>query len=94
MCNTLCLSFILFISIFFTYFLAEPFDPPQNVTIANVTASSITLLWHPPTEPNGIIVHYTVYYWDNTTVTEKVELNTDKMQIQNTLLCFCFVSCF
>lgn len=50
----------------------EPSDPPQNVTFANVTASSVTLLWHPPTEPNGIIIHYTIYYSDNDTVTEQV----------------------
>uniref|UniRef100_A0A3P9K2Y6 Protein tyrosine phosphatase receptor type Q n=1 Tax=Oryzias latipes TaxID=8090 RepID=A0A3P9K2Y6_ORYLA len=45
-----------------------PFDPPQNVTFENVTASSITLMWLPPTQPNGIIVHYTIYYSDNGTV--------------------------
>uniref|UniRef100_A0A3Q4I1N9 Phosphatidylinositol phosphatase PTPRQ-like n=1 Tax=Neolamprologus brichardi TaxID=32507 RepID=A0A3Q4I1N9_NEOBR len=39
-----------------------PFDPPQNVTIVNADASSVTLMWYPPTEPNGIIVHYTIYY--------------------------------
>ncbi|XP_067445742.1 phosphatidylinositol phosphatase PTPRQ [Thunnus thynnus] len=55
----------------FTTTDAEPFDPPQNVTFANVTASSVTLLWHPPTEPNGIIVRYTIYYSDNNTVTEQ-----------------------
>uniref|UniRef100_A0A3B3UF84 Protein tyrosine phosphatase receptor type Q n=1 Tax=Poecilia latipinna TaxID=48699 RepID=A0A3B3UF84_9TELE len=49
----------------------EPFDPPQNVTVVNVTASSVTLMWQPPTEPNGIIVHYTIYYTDNSTVIEK-----------------------
>lgn len=52
--------------------VSEPFDPPQNVTVVNVTASSVTLMWQPPTEPNGIIVHYTIYYTDNGTVTEKV----------------------
>lgn len=50
----------------------EPFDPPQNVTFTNVTASSVTLLWQPPTEPNGVITHYTIYYSDNNTVTEQV----------------------
>lgn len=54
------------------YLFSEPFDPPQNVTVANVTASSITLLWHPPSEPNGIIVHYSIYYSQNNTVTEQV----------------------
>ncbi|KAA8590153.1 hypothetical protein FQN60_014087 [Etheostoma spectabile] len=50
---------------------AEPFDPPRNVTFGNVTTSSVTLLWHPPAEPNGIIVHYTIYYSDNNTVAEQ-----------------------
>ncbi|XP_022610349.1 phosphatidylinositol phosphatase PTPRQ [Seriola dumerili] len=59
------------IYISFTTRDAEPFDAPQNVTVANVTASSITLLWHPPTEPNGIIVHYTIYYSDNITLTKQ-----------------------
>uniref|UniRef100_A0A3B5QTL2 Protein tyrosine phosphatase receptor type Q n=1 Tax=Xiphophorus maculatus TaxID=8083 RepID=A0A3B5QTL2_XIPMA len=53
------------ISISFSTTEAEPFDPPQNVTVVNVTTSSVTLMWQPPTEPNGIIVHYTIYYTDN-----------------------------
>ncbi|KAK1887415.1 Phosphatidylinositol phosphatase PTPRQ [Dissostichus eleginoides] len=59
------------IYISFTTTDAEPFDPPQNVTFANVTASSVTLLWHPPTEPNGLIVHYSIYYSYNDTVAEQ-----------------------
>ncbi|XP_051239471.1 phosphatidylinositol phosphatase PTPRQ [Dicentrarchus labrax] len=59
------------IYISFTTTDAEPFDPPQNVTFVNVTTFSVTLLWHPPTEPNGIIIHYTIYYSDNNTVTEQ-----------------------
>ncbi|XP_076588486.1 phosphatidylinositol phosphatase PTPRQ [Chaetodon auriga] len=59
------------IYISFTTTDAEPFDPPRNVTFANVTTSSVTLLWHPPAEPNGIITHYTIYYSDNNTVTEQ-----------------------
>nr|XP_057932138.1 phosphatidylinositol phosphatase PTPRQ [Doryrhamphus excisus] len=50
---------------------AEPFDPPRNVKFANVTASSVIVLWHPPSEPNGIIVHYSIYYSDNNTVAEQ-----------------------
>ncbi|KAM8751980.1 phosphatidylinositol phosphatase PTPRQ [Acanthopagrus schlegelii] len=61
----------LLIYISFTTTDAEPFDPPQNVTFANVTASSVTLLWQAPTEPNGIITHYSIYYSDNKTVTER-----------------------
>uniref|UniRef100_A0A667YVN6 Protein tyrosine phosphatase receptor type Q n=1 Tax=Myripristis murdjan TaxID=586833 RepID=A0A667YVN6_9TELE len=50
----------------------EPSGPPQNVSFANVTSSSVTLLWHPPSEPNGVIEHYTIYYSDHITVTEQV----------------------
>uniref|UniRef100_A0A3P9JII0 Protein tyrosine phosphatase receptor type Q n=1 Tax=Oryzias latipes TaxID=8090 RepID=A0A3P9JII0_ORYLA len=57
---------------FFCPLLLEPFDPPQNVTFENVTASSVTLMWLPPTQPNGIIVHYTIYYSDNGTVRKQV----------------------
>uniref|UniRef100_A0A8C7PNS5 Protein tyrosine phosphatase receptor type Q n=1 Tax=Oncorhynchus mykiss TaxID=8022 RepID=A0A8C7PNS5_ONCMY len=49
-----------------------PFDPPQNVSLVNLTFSSVTVLWQPPTQPNGILLHYTLYYSDNTTVTEQV----------------------
>ncbi|XP_038872833.1 phosphatidylinositol phosphatase PTPRQ [Salvelinus namaycush] len=48
-----------------------PFDPPQNVSLVNLTSSSVTMLWQPPTQPNGILLHYTLYYSDNTTVTEQ-----------------------
>ncbi|KAK6320139.1 hypothetical protein J4Q44_G00092460 [Coregonus suidteri] len=32
---------------------------------------AVTVLWQPPTQPNGILLHYTLYYSDNTTVTEQ-----------------------
>ncbi|XP_023131150.3 phosphatidylinositol phosphatase PTPRQ isoform X1 [Amphiprion ocellaris] len=62
------------IYITFTTTAAEPSDPPQNVTLVNVTASSVTLMWYPPTEPNGIIVHFTIYYSHNNSVTEQREV--------------------
>ncbi|XP_078139181.1 phosphatidylinositol phosphatase PTPRQ [Centroberyx gerrardi] len=60
---------MIFIS--FTTTDAEPFDAPQNVSFVNMTTSSVTLLWYPPTEPNGIILYYTIYYSDNITVAEQ-----------------------
>lgn len=94
---TVFLSFF-FLTVSFFYVLAEPFDPPQNVTIANVTASSVTLFWHPPAEPNGIIIHYTVYYSDNNTVAEQVGLVqcaehslSDEREMQITSMAFCSV---
>lgn len=67
---------------------SEPSDPPQNVTLANVTASTVTLLWHPPAEPNGIIVHYTIYYSDNNTVIEQVRHTYWRI---HSLICSCNV---
>ena len=58
--------------IFYCSSLPEPFDPPQNVTVSNVTASSVTLTWSPPTEPNGIIVQYTIHYSENGTLAMQV----------------------
>uniref|UniRef100_A0A3P8V0V9 Protein tyrosine phosphatase receptor type Q n=1 Tax=Cynoglossus semilaevis TaxID=244447 RepID=A0A3P8V0V9_CYNSE len=49
-----------------------PLDPPQNVSVINMTISSITLRWKSPTEPRGIVTHYTIYYMTDTTVTEQV----------------------
>ncbi|XP_077373169.1 phosphatidylinositol phosphatase PTPRQ isoform X2 [Festucalex cinctus] len=51
---------------------AEPLEAPQNVTFANATVSTVTLLWYPPAKPDGIvIVHYTIYYADNSNVAKQ-----------------------
>nr|XP_017527742.2 phosphatidylinositol phosphatase PTPRQ [Manis javanica] len=39
-----------------------PSDPPKDVHYANLSSSSIILFWMPPSKPNGIIQHYSVYY--------------------------------
>ncbi|XP_061677981.1 phosphatidylinositol phosphatase PTPRQ [Syngnathoides biaculeatus] len=57
---------------------AEPFEPPQKVTFANVTMSAVTVLWYPPTKPSGIvIVRYTIYYSDNKSVVKQEVPVTD-----------------
>ncbi|XP_071655648.1 phosphatidylinositol phosphatase PTPRQ isoform X3 [Patagioenas fasciata] len=33
----------------------------QNISYKNITSSSILLYWDPPANPNGKIIHYTVY---------------------------------
>ncbi|KAL0968338.1 hypothetical protein UPYG_G00265600 [Umbra pygmaea] len=60
------------IYISFSVIDAVPFDPPQNVSLVNLTSSSVTVLWLPPTQPNGIILHYTLYCSDNTTVRKEL----------------------
>ncbi|XP_051579937.1 LOW QUALITY PROTEIN: phosphatidylinositol phosphatase PTPRQ [Myxocyprinus asiaticus] len=44
-----------------------PSDPPQNVSYRLLTPTTVSLSWGPPTEPNGIIQYYTIYYTDNYT---------------------------
>uniref|UniRef100_A0A674CK23 Protein tyrosine phosphatase receptor type Q n=1 Tax=Salmo trutta TaxID=8032 RepID=A0A674CK23_SALTR len=69
------------IYISFSIIDAVPFDPPQNVSLVNLTFSSVTVLWQPPTQPNGILLHYTLYYSDNTTVTEQVSYTLDPVSL-------------
>ncbi|XP_033619385.1 phosphatidylinositol phosphatase PTPRQ [Fukomys damarensis] len=39
-----------------------PSDPPNDVHYVNLSSTSIILFWTPPSKPNGIIQHYSVYY--------------------------------
>uniref|UniRef100_A0A8C5Q679 Protein tyrosine phosphatase receptor type Q n=1 Tax=Leptobrachium leishanense TaxID=445787 RepID=A0A8C5Q679_9ANUR len=45
-----------------------PGSPPQNLSIIDVNATSITLEWMPPSEPNGIITHYEIVYTNSTAI--------------------------
>ncbi|TSL75304.1 Phosphatidylinositol phosphatase PTPRQ [Bagarius yarrelli] len=45
-----------------------PSDPPQNVFYTLMSPRSVRLTWSPPTQPNGFIQYYTIYYTDNITV--------------------------
>ena len=44
----------------FSYFLLVPGSPPVML-MASPTATTLTLSWDPPAEPNGIIITYTLY---------------------------------
>ncbi|XP_064175007.1 phosphatidylinositol phosphatase PTPRQ-like [Anguilla rostrata] len=57
-----------FLSIFFSASDAVPADPPQNVSYVSLTPTSIQVLWSPPTQPNGVIQFYTIYYSDNSSM--------------------------
>ncbi|KAI7802135.1 putative phosphatidylinositol phosphatase PTPRQ-like [Triplophysa rosa] len=58
----------LLIYITFSTVESAPSDPPQNVSFVLLTTSTVRLSWSPPTQPNGIIQLYTVYYTDNNTL--------------------------
>ncbi|XP_066541701.1 LOW QUALITY PROTEIN: phosphatidylinositol phosphatase PTPRQ [Hoplias malabaricus] len=61
------------ILIYITFSTSEsvPSDPPQNVSCVVLSTTSVRLTWSPPTEPNGIIQFYTIYYTDNITLSDQ-----------------------
>lgn len=44
------------------YLLLSVPSKPQNLTVLDVTATSITMSWHPPKNQNGAIAGYHVYH--------------------------------
>ena len=51
--------------------LAVPEDPPSSVRVVGNDPSSVLVSWVPPSVPNGVITHYTLYidYNDRSPVT-------------------------
>ncbi|KAM4881751.1 phosphatidylinositol phosphatase PTPRQ [Thomomys bottae] len=45
-----------------------PASPPQNFSVKQLSGVTMKLSWQPPREPNGIILYYTVYVWDNSSL--------------------------
>lgn len=41
--------------------VAGPLEKPQPVNETSLTATSATLAWDPPKDPNGVIVNYTIH---------------------------------
>ncbi|XP_047405986.1 phosphatidylinositol phosphatase PTPRQ isoform X4 [Sciurus carolinensis] len=41
-----------------------PDSPPQDFSVKQLSGVTVKLSWQPPLEPNGIILYYTVYVWD------------------------------
>ncbi|KAJ8245394.1 hypothetical protein GJAV_G00270280 [Gymnothorax javanicus] len=68
----------IFLSIIINAFDAVPTDPPQNVSYVSLSPTSIQVKWSPPTQPNGIIQFYTIYYSDNSSVfTQRVNVSEE-----------------
>uniref|UniRef100_A0A3B4EJR2 Protein tyrosine phosphatase receptor type Q n=1 Tax=Pygocentrus nattereri TaxID=42514 RepID=A0A3B4EJR2_PYGNA len=68
--------------IYITFSTSEsaPSDPPQNVSYTVLSPTTVKLNWSPPTQPNGVIQYYTIYYSDNITISTQVHT-------QNTQTC-------
>jgi len=67
------LLYLILIPQFYLLFFAVP-SKPQNLTILDVSANSITMSWHPPKNQNGAIAGYHVFHiHDNQTGVEIVK---------------------
>ena len=67
---------------------SEPSSPPTNVSVVDITSTSITVTWEPvpPIDQNGIITQYEVEYnqssFDiNTTQTVRVDSSSTMVQL-------------
>nr|XP_051702470.1 phosphatidylinositol phosphatase PTPRQ [Oryctolagus cuniculus] len=45
-----------------------PDSPPQDFSVKQLSGVTVKLSWQPPLEPNGIILYYTVYVWDSSSL--------------------------
>ncbi|XP_040264377.1 phosphatidylinositol phosphatase PTPRQ isoform X1 [Bufo bufo] len=43
-----------------------PSTPPRLLAVSQLSSTLVKLSWLPPLEPNGIILFYTLYIWDET----------------------------
>lgn len=58
-------SLFIYVSVYFL-FLASCSAPSQVIAIRqeNASQNSVTLLWHEPDQPNGVILEYDVKYYE------------------------------
>ncbi|XP_066224583.1 phosphatidylinositol phosphatase PTPRQ isoform X2 [Saccopteryx leptura] len=45
-----------------------PDSPPHDFSVKQLSGVTVKLSWQPPLEPNGIILYYTVYVWDRSSL--------------------------
>ncbi|EPQ18898.1 Phosphotidylinositol phosphatase PTPRQ [Myotis brandtii] len=45
-----------------------PDSPPHDFSVKQLSGVRVKLSWKPPLEPNGIILYYTVYVWDRSSL--------------------------
>nr|KAF6375085.1 protein tyrosine phosphatase receptor type Q [Pipistrellus kuhlii] len=45
-----------------------PDSPPRDFFVKQLSGVRVRLSWKPPVEPNGIILYYTVYVWDRSSL--------------------------
>ncbi|XP_041442217.1 phosphatidylinositol phosphatase PTPRQ-like [Xenopus laevis] len=64
-----------------------PSSPPRSLTFKQLSGMTMELSWEPPLEPNGIILNYTVYIWNdisnNTITVEKTFAELENLETNN-----------
>uniref|UniRef100_A0A8C2NJA8 Protein-tyrosine-phosphatase n=1 Tax=Capra hircus TaxID=9925 RepID=A0A8C2NJA8_CAPHI len=48
--------------------IKAPDSPPRDFSVKQLSGVMVKLSWQPPLEPNGIILYYTVYVWDRSSL--------------------------
>uniref|UniRef100_A0A3Q0SHC1 Immunoglobulin superfamily DCC subclass member 4 n=1 Tax=Amphilophus citrinellus TaxID=61819 RepID=A0A3Q0SHC1_AMPCI len=61
--------------------LADPSTPPEELQLTVLDSSSVLVSWHPPLEPNGIIISYKILYSGNLSEPEHLWKNLSQDSI-------------
>ncbi|XP_017320619.3 phosphatidylinositol phosphatase PTPRQ isoform X1 [Ictalurus punctatus] len=59
-----------------------PGSPPYMLVYDSISSSEVNVSWSPPLVPNGVILYYTVEYW-NTTHTLNISTHTPSVLLSN-----------
>ncbi|XP_075065450.1 phosphatidylinositol phosphatase PTPRQ isoform X2 [Mixophyes fleayi] len=59
-----------------------PSTPPRFLSVNQLSNVILKLSWHPPLEPNGIILFYTVFIWDEMS-TKTINVEETSMEFQD-----------
>uniref|UniRef100_A0A3Q4MMN6 Immunoglobulin superfamily, DCC subclass, member 4 n=1 Tax=Neolamprologus brichardi TaxID=32507 RepID=A0A3Q4MMN6_NEOBR len=61
--------------------LTDPSTPPEELQLTTLDSSSVLVSWHPPLEPNGIIISYWILYSGNLSEPEHLWKNVSQDSI-------------
>ncbi|XP_046721007.1 phosphatidylinositol phosphatase PTPRQ-like isoform X2 [Silurus meridionalis] len=59
-----------------------PGSPPYDLAYDSISSSEVNVSWSPPLVPNGVILYYSVEYW-NTTHTLNITTHTSSVLLSN-----------
>lgn len=62
--------------------ITVPGSPPYGLAYDSISSSEVNVSWSPPLIPNGVILYYSVEYW-NTTHTLNITTHTPSVLLSN-----------